>query len=164
MSQSKKETLKKEKNLRLFYRLLFILVSIVAPVWIVSTKYKLISEFSGYKLSIIGLLLCVIILWRVKHKIMEWVNSWEYTISKYIILGFSRVYLFILVLAILLLARQGLDNLIFCIEWVCLLECLAYLIIYPIEQRHDYNVKRIIRGIERKEDYKEAINELNGGN
>ena len=66
-------------------------------------------------------------------------------------------------LALLIMARKGIEDLIFCIEWISLCECIAYLIVYPLEEEHDYNVKRILRGIERKEDYREVIKELQGG-
>jgi hypothetical protein len=154
--------LKVEKRWRFIFRALFALVAFVLPVVIISLKYKLITQFTGYKLSAVGLILCIVVLWRFKSRLMEWINSWEYSIMKYVLIGFSKVYIFLLVLAILVMARQGLENLIFCIEWICVCECIAYLIIYPLEEKHDYNVKRVIRGIERKEDYKEAIRELGG--
>lgn len=154
--------LKVEKRWRFIFRTLFALVAFVLPVVIISLKYKLITQFTGYKLSAVGLILCIVVLWRFKSRLMEWINSWEYSIMKYVLIGFSKVYIFLLVLAILIMARQGLENLIFCIEWICVCECIAYLIIYPLEEKHDYNVKRVIRGIERKEDYKEAIRELGG--
>ena len=164
MGDTKKLDLKTEKLKRLIVRILFTIIAFVLPVIIIASRYKLISQFTGYKLSAVGLILCVVVLWRFKTNLMEWVNSWEYSIMKYIIIGFSRVYIFLLVLAVLQLARQGIDNLVFCIEWICMCECIAYLVIYPLEQRYDYNVKRILRGNERKEDYKEAIRELSGGN
>ena len=164
MAETKELSLKKEKSLRLIFRIVFAVVSFILPVLIVSFKYKLITQFTGYKLSAVGLILCIVVLWRFKSRLMEWINSWEYSILKYILIGFSKVYIFLIVLAILLMARQGLENLILCIEWICLCECVAYLVIYPLEEKHDYNVKRAIRGIERKEDYKEAIKEINGGN
>jgi membrane protease YdiL (CAAX protease family) len=155
--------LKQAKIWRLSLRIAFAVVAFVLPLVIVSTKYKLITEFSGYKLTAVGVILGVVVLWRFKGTIMEWVNSWEYSIMKYILIGFSRVYIFLIIVAILLMARQGLENLIFCIEWICLCECIAYLILYPAEQKFDYQVKRILRGIERKQDYKEAIKELSEG-
>ena len=164
MGDTKKLDLKTEKLKRLIVRILFTIIAFVLPVIIIASRYKLISQFTGYKLSAVGLILCVVVLWRFKTNLMEWVNSWEYSIMKYIIIGFSRVYIFLLVLAVLQLAKQGIDNLVFCIEWICMCECIAYLVIYPLEQRYDYNVKRILRGNERKEDYKEAIRELSGGN
>lgn len=164
MAEKKKLNLKTEKTWRFIFRLLFALIAFVLPIVIISFKYKLITQFTGYKLSAIGLILCVVVLWRLKTKLMEWISSWEYSIMKYVLIGFSRVYIFLIVLAILVMARQGLENLIFCIEWLCVCECLAYLVIYPLEQKHDYNVKRIIRGNERKEDYRDVIRELNGGN
>lgn len=161
---TKELNLTTEKRWRFIFRTLFALVAFILPIVIISIKYKLITQFTGYKLSAVGLILCVVVLWRFKTRLMEWINSWEYSIMKYVLIGFSKVYIFILVLAILILARQGLENLIFCIEWICVCECLAYLVIYPLEEKHDYNVKRVIRGNERKEDYKAAIKELSGGN
>ena len=157
-----KDPLTKEKNFRLFYRILFALAAFVAPLIIVSIKYNLITEFNGYKLSAVGLILCIIILWCFKNKLVEWISNWEYSIMKYILLGFSKVYIFIIILAVLVLAEQEIANLKFCIEWVCVCEAVAYLIFLPLEQSHDYKVKRIIRGNERKEDYKSAIKELEG--
>lgn len=161
---TKELNLTTEKRWRFIFRALFALVAFVLPIVIISIKYKLITQFTGYKLSAVGLILCVVVLWRFKSRLMEWINSWEYSIMKYVLIGFSKVYIFMLVLAILLLARQGLENLIFCIEWICVCECIAYLVIYPLEEKHDYNVKRVIRGNERKEDYKAAIKEMSGGN
>lgn len=157
-----KNVLQKAKRFRLLFRSLFALFAFFLPGLIISTKYKLITEFTGYKLSIVAIVLLIIFIWRFKEKLLEWIKSWEYSIIKYILLGLSKVAAFILILTVLLLARTGLENLIFCIEWICLFECIAYLIIYPFEEKFDTEVKRILRGIERKEDYKEAISELGG--
>lgn len=154
--------LQKAKRFRFLFRSLFALCAFFLPCLIISLKYKLITEFTGYKVSIIAILLLIIFIWRFKEKLLEWIKSWEYSIMKYILLGLSKVVIFILTLTILLLARTGLENLIFCIEWICLCECIAYLVIYPFEEKFDNEVKRILRGIERKNDYKEAINELGG--
>lgn len=154
--------LQKAKRLRLLFRSLFALFAFFLPGLIISLKYKLITEFTGYKLSVVAIVLLIILVWRFKEKLLEWIKSWEYSIMKYILLGLSKVAVFILALTILLLARTGLENLIFCIEWICLCECIAYLVIYPFEEKFDNQVKRILRGIERKSDYKEAINELGG--
>lgn len=155
-------SLKKAKGLRLLFRSLFALIAFILPCIIVAFKYKLITEYSGYKLSVVGVILIIVLIWRFKDMLLKWIASWEYSIMKYILLGFSKVAVFILVLTILLMARTGLENLIFCIEWICVCECIAYLGIYPVEEKYDNDVKRILRGIERKEDYKEAIQELGG--
>lgn len=161
---SNKLNLKREKALRFLFRSLFALSAFLVPVAIIATRYQLITKFNGYKLTAVGILLIVMVVWRFKTQLMTWINNWEYSIMKYILVGFSRVYIYILILIILLLAQKGLEDLIFCIEWVCICEFLAYLVFYPLEQKYDYRVKRIIRGIERKEDYKEVIEELRGGN
>lgn len=155
-------SLSKEKKLRLLYRILFALIAFVAPLVFVCLKFEVFTktETTKYKISAVFLIMLVIILWRFKKRLYDWVISWEYSILKYILIGFSRVYLFIIALAILYLSSIGLESVIFCLEWICLCECIAYLIIYPLEMRHDNNIKRLIRKLERKEDYKEAIKEL----
>lgn len=155
-------SLAKEKKLRLMYRILFALIAFVAPLVLVCIKFEVFTKATGYKISAIFILMLVIVLWRFKKRLYDWVISWEYSILKYILIGFSRVYLFILMLILLVLVKQGLDTITFCLEWICTCECIAYLIIYPLEMRHDNNIKRLLRKAERKEDYKEAIKELNG--
>ena len=49
---------------------------------------------------------------------------------------------------------------LFCLEWTCVCELVAYLFVYPMEMRFDWLVKRMIRKEERKADYKEAIREM----
>ena len=164
MAEDKKLNLKKEKCWRLIFRILFVLIAIVSPIIIVSLKYKLITECTGYKLSLVGAVLCIVVVWNSRKRLFDWIYTWEYSVMKYILIGFSRVYIFIIMLVLLNMAKKGIEDLTFCIEWISLCECVAYLIIYPLEERHDHNVKRILRGIERKEDYKEAIKELQGGN
>lgn len=163
MKAKKPLNLRMQKTWRLIFRIFFAVVAFVLPVVIISLKFKLFTEFSGIKITAVGLILIIVVLWRLKSKLTEWINSWEYSVLKYILIGFSRIYIFLIVLAILILAKQGLDAFIFCVEWLCICECIAYLIIYPAEQYFDNNVKRIIRGNERKEDYKEAIKELQQG-
>lgn len=154
------EALKKAKTLRLLFRALFALIAFITPIIIVAIKFELITKFTGYKLSVIGLFTLILIVWRFKKRLGEWINSWEYSILKYILIGFSRVYLFIFAIILLGIAQKGLTNILFCFEWIAVCEVLSYMVIYPLEEKYDHQVKRILRGIERKSDYKEAIREL----
>jgi hypothetical protein len=91
---------------------------------------------------------------------MEWINSWEYSVMKYILIGFSRCYIFILIVVVLLVAKQGIDNLIFVCEWVSVAEIAAYSIIYPIEQKYDFLIKRELRKQETRETNAELLEQL----
>lgn len=155
-----KANLKKEYRLRFLFRFLFTLVSFVFPAIIIGIKFDIINNFSGIKLSIMGLLLLVITLWRFKNKLMEWINSWEYSIMKYILIGFSRCYIFILIAVVLTLAQHGLDNLIFICEWVSVAEIVAYTILYPLEQKYDFLIKRELRKQETRETNTELLEQL----
>ncbi len=159
-----KVSLKQAKTLRLVFRLLFVACAFVTPTLIIGFKYNIITRFSGYKLSVIGMFLLIAIAWAFKNKALEWVKTWEYSIWKYIILGISKVWLYILILIVLYAAQRGVDKLIFCAEWFAVCEIVAYLIIYPLEQRYDFIVKRMISKNERKEDVKEALRELEAEN
>ena len=59
-----KANLKKEYRLRFLFRFLFTLVSFVFPAIIIGIRFDIINNFNGIKLSIMGLLLLVITLWR----------------------------------------------------------------------------------------------------
>ena len=155
-----KADLRKEKNLRLLYRCLFTLVAFIFPVIILSVKFTLFTHFNGFKLTAVGLLLLVIILWRFKARLMEWINAWEYSVMKYILIGFSRCYIFLLIVAVLLLAKHGIDNLIFVCEWISVAEILAYTIVYPLEQKYDFLIKRELRKQETRETNEELLSQL----
>jgi hypothetical protein len=155
-----KANLKKEYRLRFLFRLLFALVSFVFPMVIVAIKFDIITQFNGFKLTVMGMLMLIITIWRFKNKLMEWINSWEYSIMKYILIGFSRCYIFILIVAILILAQKGLANLIFVCEWISVAEILSYTVIYPIEQRYDFIIKRELRKQETRETNAELLEQI----
>lgn len=155
-----KANLKKEKGLRFLFRFLFVLVAFILPAVIISVKFKIITQFSGFKLTAMGILLLVITLWRFKNKLMEWVNSWEYSVMKYILVGLSRCYIFILIVAVLTLAQQGIESLIFVCEWISVAEIIAYTILYPLEQKYDFLIKRELRKQETRETNSELLEQL----
>lgn len=155
-----KANLTKEKRLRFLFRFLFTLVAFVFPILMISFKFEIFTQFNGFKLTAMGLLLLVITLWRFKNKLMEWINSWEYSVMKYILIGFSRCYIFILIVAVLLLAKQGIESLIFVCEWISVAEIIAYTIIYPLEQKYDFLIKRELRKQETRETNAELLEQL----
>ena len=155
-----KADLKKEKRLRFLFRALFTLVAFVFPIVIISIEFNIVTKFSGFKLSAMGLLLLVIVIWRFKSKLMEWINSWEYSVMKYVLIGFSRCYIFILIVAMLILAKQGIDSLIFVCEWISVAEIIAYTILYPLEQKYDFLIKRELRKQETRETNAELLAQI----
>ncbi len=155
-----KMTLEKAKLGRFISRLVFAAVAFIVPTVIVAVKFQIFTQSTPHKITALGLVLLVCVAWRFRKKAMEWVNSWEYSSFKYVVIGFSKVWVFILIIALLALAKKGMESVLYCVEWFALCECIAYLVIYPIENYFDYYVKRMIRKNERKEDLKEALREL----
>ena len=155
-----KVTLKQAKALRALFRVLFALCAFAAPTIVIATKYNLMTKFDGYKLSVVGLFLLITVAWLFKNKLMEWVKSWEYSVWKHLILGLSKVWVYILLIAVLRAAKMGSDSFIFCAEWFAVFEIVAYLILEPLCERYDFIVKRMIKKNERKEDIKEALAEM----
>ena len=158
-------TLEQAKLGRLICRIAFAIVAFVIPVVITGIKLHVFSACTYTKISITGLLVILIICWRFKKRINEWINKWEDSnIFKHILVGIGKVWPFILIVIILGLihwsASQLIGDVLFCLEWTCVCELAAYLIIYPFEMKFDYLVKRMIRKNERKADYKEAIREM----
>lgn len=168
-------TLKKAKLYRRLLRLTFAIIGFVIPIVTMCIKFDLTKETTKNRITTVGIFIIMLIislLWKFKTRLYNWINSWEYSLLKYILIGFSRVYIFVLILSVALLVRAnvienmealkqgietGLDNIIFCLYTTCVCQCIAYLAVYPFEQRFDYIVQRIIRKNERIEDYNEAI-------
>lgn len=167
--ETKKEiTLGDAKLYRLLCRIAFALVAWAIPLTITLVKFDLLHKYAGYKIAFLGILIVVLIAWRMKKKIGEWINSWENSnIFKHILIGISKVYPFILLVAVLALCKMeasrgitAVDDLLFCLEWTSACELVSYIVIYPFEMKYDFLVNRMIRKEERKCDYKEAIREM----
>ena len=158
-------TLEQAKTFRLILRVAFFLIAFVIPCIVICVKFNLFTQATKEKWSVFGITMLLIVAWRFKKKISEWINSWEDSnILKWILIGIGRVWPFLLVVTILAIihwsATQIIGNVLFCLEWTCVCELVSYLVIYPFEMKMDYLVKRMIRKNERKEDYKEAIKEM----
>ena len=153
---TKKIDIKEAKMRRLILRILFCLVDFVIPIVFVGIKYKLFTQFNGIKLTMMGMILLLLVLFRFRAKLLAWVNNWEYSIMKYIILGINKIFVFLLIWVIAMLAEAQIGNLAFCLGWIAVCSAIAYLAINPFIEKYDYIVKKEIR----KAETKEAIREL----
>lgn len=151
-----KVDIKQAKTYRFILRVLFCLVDFVIPIVFIGIRYKLFTEFNGIKLTMIGMILLLLVLFRFRAKLLAWVNNWEYSIWKYIILGINKIFIFILIWVIAMLAEAQIGNLAFCLGWVAVCSAVAYLAINPFIEKYDYIVKKEIR----KSETKEALREL----
>ena len=148
--------IKLAKQNRLWLRILFCLVDFVAPILIIGMKYKLFTNFNGVKITLMGVILLLLVLFRFRAKLLAWINSWEYSTFKYILLGLNKIFIFVLVWVVAMLAEAHIGNLAFCLGWIALCSAIAYLAINPFIEKYDYIVKKEIR----KAETKEAIREL----
>lgn len=153
---TKKVDIKQAKLYRLILRILFCLVDFVIPIVFIGVKYKLFTQFNGIKLTMMGMILLLLIVFRFRAKLLAWVNNWEYSIWKYIILGINKIFVFLLIWVIAMLAEAQIGNLAFCLGWIAVCSAIAYLVINPFIEKYDYIVKKEIR----KSETKEALREL----
>lgn len=153
---TKKIDIKEAKIRRLILRILFCLVDFVIPIVFVGIKYKLFTQFNGIKLTMMGMILLLLVMFRFRAKLLAWVNNWEYSIMKYIILGINKIFVFLLIWVIAMLAEAQIGNLAFCLGWIAVCSAIAYLAINPFIEKYDYIVKKEIR----KSETKEALREL----
>lgn len=152
----KKITIKQAKRWRLILMIVFCIINFVLPVVFIGIKYKLFTEFNGTKLTLLFIIVALLVTWRFRVKLKEWVNKWEYSIMKYIILGFSKIFIFILLWIVAMLVQAKIGNLVFCTGWIAVCSAVAYLGINPFIEKFDYIVKREIR----KQETKEALQEF----
>lgn len=153
---STKVNLKQVKTYRLVLQILFCLVDFVLPVVFIGIKYKLFTRFNGIKLTLIGFILALLLVFRFRAKLLAWVNSWEYSVFKHLILGLNKIFIFILVWVVAMLAEAQIGSLAFCLGWIAVCSAVAYLCINPFIEKYDYIVKRELR----KNETKEALREL----
>jgi hypothetical protein len=153
---TKKIDIKQAKLYRLILRILFCLVDFVIPIVFVGIKYKLFTQFNGIKLTMMGMILLLLVMFRFRAKLLAWINTWEYSIMKHIILGINKIFVFLLIWVIAMLAEAQIGNLAFCLGWIAVCSAIAYLAINPFIEKYDYIVKKEIR----KAETKEAIREL----
>lgn len=155
-NSTKKVDIKVAKRNRLILRILFCLVDFVVPIVLIGIKFKLFTEFNGIKLTIMGVMVLLLVLFRFRAKLLAWVNTWEYSIWKYIVIGINKIFIFILLWVVAMLAEAQIGNLAFCLGWIAVCCAIAYLGINPFIEKYDNIVKRELR----KAETKEALREL----
>lgn len=155
-TSTKTVDIKTAKRNRLILQILFCLVDFVIPVVFIGIKYKLFTQFNGVKLTLMGVTVLLLVAFRFRAKLLNWVNSWEYSIWKYIILGINKIFIFILIWVVAMLAEANIGNLSFCFGWIAVCSAVAYLAINPFIEKYDYIIKRELR----KAETKEALREL----
>ena len=153
---TKKVDIKVAKRNRLILRILFCLVDFVVPIVLIGIKFKLFTEFNGIKLTIMGVIVLLLVLFRFRTKLLTWVNTWEYSIWKYIVIGINKIFIFILLWVVAMLVEAQIGNLAFCLVWIAVCCAVAYLGINPFIEKYDNIVKRELR----KAETKEALREL----
>ena len=171
------EELKLAKRNRLICRIAFILISFIIPTVVMIVKFELMDCFMQTEtkttshLTFYGFIACFLILcllWKFKARLFAWIEKWEYSYAKYILLGLSKIWIFLVIFIVILFTKRAVTNAVsefysvieFCMVIICVCECIAYLVVYPFENKYDTQIQRLIRKQERKEDYKEAIAEM----
>lgn len=160
-NKSTKVDITTAKRCRTLLRIIFCLVDFVLPIVFIGVRYKLFEEFTGVKLTLIGVILALLVLFRFRAKLLAWVNSWEYSVMKYIILGLNKIFIFILIWVVAMLAEAHIGSLAFCLGWIALCSAVAYLVINPFIEKYDYIVKKELRKAETKEAIREMQEEDN---
>lgn len=166
MSEERKPlTLEQARTYRTILRVAFFLVAFVAPTLIIGFKFNLFTRSTTEKWSITGLTLLLIVAWKFKNKVSEWIHTWDNdNILKWIFIAIGKVWPFALIVAIIAVihfsAQKIIGDVLFCLEWTCACELFAYIALYPLEMKMHHKVERLTRKKERKEDYKEAYNEI----
>lgn len=173
-----KPDLKKEKRLRLIYRLIFFGITLVVPCVVWACNYQFMGTRVFVKISIIFILVAYVLCRRFKEQLKEWVNSWEYSTFKYILLGIGKnIWSIIILLACLIisiklpswftLAKEGMDALLktlqkflLCLSVTALCQLIGYLVFYPLEQKYDFLIKRELRKQETREANAEQLEDI----
>lgn len=137
--------IKKFKRLRFGFRLLFFFVAYVIPGYVFIDRYKLYEEVTGYKVGVMGLVGLALLAFNFQKEIWAWVNNWEFSIMKMVLLGLGKIWIFIFAYGLLKLAAMQIDELTYIVGWIGATEIVAYLAIKPVADHYDYQVKREIR-------------------
>ena len=150
-----KRDIKKDKRRRLICRIAFFLVAVVFPLIVVERRYAIIKEPNAYSIPLVFIVSVLLLLYRFRAEVIKWINAWEYSFLKHILLGINSVAVLLLLLVVLMAAQREMDNLINIIQWILIWSIVGYSIILPLEKRFDYYVKRELR----KQEYREVRDE-----
>jgi len=144
------------KRQRFWLRLLFIGIAYLLPLIIMGFKFDFLTfKEAEVKISGLFLIVAVMLLFQFRKEVQTWIESWEFSLLKVVLLGIAKVWAFILAMVIIALARYGIDNIEFIVGWVSVPQIVAYLFIKPFAEKADYLVKKEIR----KSEIKEALQE-----
>lgn len=173
-----KANIQKEKRLRLIYRIMFFLVTLVTPCIIWAVNYKFMYTRTITKISIIFLLVSYVLCKRFKDVIRTWVNSWEYSSLKYILIGIGKNiwYIIVLIFCVILstklpgwfsLAKEStnvllktLQKFLICLSATAICQLVGYVVIYPFERKYDFLIKRELRKQETRETNAEQLDDI----
>ncbi len=148
--------LSKQKRLRFWLRFLFLIVAYVLPFTILAIKFEFFKfREADVKITGVAILIGVLLLFQFRKEVQTWIESWEFSLTKVILLGLGKVWAFLLVLGMITLARYGINNIEFIAGWISIPQIIAYLFIKPFSEQADYLVKKEIR----KSEIKEALQE-----
>jgi hypothetical protein len=155
------KVLKKYKNQRFWLRVLFVIVAYVAPLLILAFRFNFFEmREAGVKVSGTFIILSILLLFQFKKELYTWIESWEFGLLKIILLGFAKVWAFLLALGLIAVARFGINNIEFIVGWIAFPQIIAYLAIKPFSERADFFVKRELRKLETREALQEDRNGL----
>lgn len=144
------------KRQRFWLRMLFVAVAYILPFTILAIKFNFFQfKEAEVKISGVVILLGVLLLFQFRKEVQSWIEAWEFSLTKVVLLGLGKVWAFLLALAIITLARYGLTNIEFIVGWISVPQILAYLFVKPFSEQADYKIKREIR----KQEVKEALQE-----
>lgn len=146
------DKIKRHKQNRFWLRLLFILIAYITPLAILAIKFNFFQfREAELKISSTFIIVGVLLLFQFKKEVYTWIESWEFSLLKIVLLGFAKVWAFLLAIGLIAVARFGIDNIEFIVGWIAIPQITAYLVIKPFSEREDHLVKRELRKVELKE-------------
>jgi hypothetical protein len=146
------DNINKYKRQRFWLRLLFIAIAYLIPLIVMGFKFDFFTfREAEIKVSGLFLIVSIMLLFQFKKEVYTWIESWEFSLLKVVLLGLAKVWAFILALGVIALARYGIDNIEFIIGWVAIPQIISYLFVKPFSEQADYKVKKEIRKLEIKE-------------
>jgi hypothetical protein len=150
----------KYKRHRFWLRLLFVAVAYIVPLTILAFRFDFFEmREAGLKISGTFIILSTLLLFQFKKELYTWIESWEFSLTKIVLLGFAKVWAFLLAIGLIAVARFGINNIEFIVGWIGFPQIVAYLFIKPFAERADHFVKRELR----KAEVREALREDRAG-
>lgn len=136
--------------------MLFVVVAYVLPLLILALRFDFFEmREAEVKVSGTFIILAILLLFQFKKELYTWIESWEFSLLKILLLGFAKVWAFVLALGLIAVARFGIDNIEYIVGWIALPQIVAYLFVKPFSERADYYVKKELRKLEIKEALRE---------